>query len=374
MQAKKPKILSLVWYQFLPANFGGQQRIASFNEALSKNVELICLCSKNNNASAIDSYAVYPLLPNTKLQVINPFTWIFIIQFCKKENITHVIIEHPYHVITSFILKYLYSIKIIHASHNIEFERFKLLKKWYWKVLLYAEKWLCSFADLSIFITKQDQQKAINFFKISNRKSMVIPHGITRKNVQEKKSQQQQIKAALEIPEEHNIFLFNGTLDYLPNVKAVEAIAALLIPYLNNINKNYTILITGRIELIQFQYLKQYQNNQLKILGNVSNSSDYFLAADVYINPVLIGGGVQTKTLEALSYNLPVITFKHMLQGIEETVTRTNIISINENDWQSFAANTWQAILNRSKIPNEFFEYYAVENYMAEFLKKIKQL
>lgn len=374
MQANKPKILSLVWYQFLPANFGGQQRIASFNEALSKQAELICLCSKNNNSSAIDTYAVYPLLPNTKLQVINPFTWKFIIQFCRKEKITHVIIEHPYHAITAFLLKYLYAIKIIHASHNIEFERFKLLKKWYWKVLFYAEKWLCSFADLSIFITKQDQQKAFEFFKISNRKTMVIPHGITRKNVQEKKSQHQQIKAALEIPEEHNIFLFNGTLDYLPNVKAVEAIAALLIPYLNNINKNYTILITGRIELTQFQYLKQYHNNQLKILGNVPNSSDYFLAADVYINPVAIGGGVQTKTLEALSYNLPVVTFKNMLQGIEETVTRTNIFSINENDWQGFAANTWQAVLNKPNIPNEFFEYYAVEKYIAEFLKKIKQL
>lgn len=374
MQANKPKILSLVWYQFLPANFGGQQRIASFNEALSKQAELICLCSKNNNSSAIDTYAVYPLLPNTKLQVINPFTWKFIIQFCRKEKITHVIIEHPYHAITAFLLKYLYAIKIIHASHNIEFERFKLLKKWYWKVLLYAEKWLCSFADLSIFITKQDQQKAIDFFKISNRRSMVIPHGITQKNVQEKKSMQQQIKAVLNIPEEHAIFLFNGTLDYLPNAKAVEAIAALLIPYLNNINKNFTIIITGRIELEQFQYLKQYQNNQLKILGNVPNSSDYFLAADVYINPVAIGGGVQTKTLEALSYNLPVIAFKHMLQGIEETVTRTNIFSINENDWQSFAANTWQAILNKPNIPNEFFEYYAVENYIAEFLKKTKQL
>lgn len=374
MQAKKPKILSLVWYQFLPANFGGQQRIASFNEALSKHAELICLCSKNNQSSATDSYAVFPLLPNTKLQVINPFTWIFILQFCKKEKITHVIIEHPYHVITAFLLKYMYGIKVIHASHNIEFQRFQKLKKWYWNIIFFVEKWFCSFADLSIFITQQDQQKAIEIFKLKNKKTLVIPHGITPKNIVNKAVIQQQIKSSLKIPQEHAIFLFNGTLDYLPNALAVEAIANQLIPCLNNINTNFTVIVTGRIELTQFQYLQKLKNTQLIILGNVPNSSDYFLAADVYINAAFIGGGVQTKTLEALSYNLPVVTFKEMLQGIEPSLTIVKLFAIEENDWQNFARTTWHVVNNESKISNDFFEYYSLENYMAELLKRIKQL
>jgi glycosyltransferase involved in cell wall biosynthesis len=372
LQAKKPKILSLVWYKFLPAQFGGQQRIASFNEALGKQTELICLCSKKNVIPTTDSYAVFPLLPNSKLQVINPFTWLFIIQFCKKEKITHIIIEHPYHVISAWLLHVFFNIKIIHASHNIEFQRFKLLKKWYWEILFYAEKWLCSFAQLNIFITEQDQQTAIEQFKIAPKKCLVVPNGITPKNIQSKAIVQQQIKLAHQILEYHAIFLFNGTLDYAPNAKAVEDIAANLIPALNHINKEFTIIVTGRIETPNFQYLSNLTNSQLKILGNVSNIEDYFLAADVYINTVKLGGGVQTKTLEALSYHLNVVCFKHMLNGIELAIASNKLFTVDENNWKDFAQKTWQAYSTAVNTTPEFYEYYEYDKYIKEVLKRIK--
>jgi len=372
LQAKKTKILSLVWYKFLPAQFGGQQRIASFNEALGKQTELICLCSKNNVIPTTESYTVFPLLPNSKLQVINPFTWLYIIQFCKKEKITHVIFEHPYHVITAWIFHVFYNIKVIHASHNIESQRFKLLNKWYWKILFYAEQWLCSFALLNIFITEQDQQTAIEQFKIAPKKCLVIPNGITPKNIQSKTIVQQQIKQAYQIPEHHAIFLFNGTLDYAPNAKAVEDIADYLIPALNNINREFTIIVTGRIETKAYQYLNNLANTQIKILGNVVNIEDYFLAADVYINAVKLGGGVQTKTLEALSYHLNVVCFKHMLNGIELDIVPNKMFIVEENNWKIFADQTWLAYSTTLNTPFAFYEYYQYDKHIHELLKRIK--
>ncbi|HPH23585.1 MAG TPA: hypothetical protein PLW32_06855, partial [Chitinophagaceae bacterium] len=118
---KQHKILSLVWYKFLPAQFGGQQTIAAFNEALGKQLEILCLCSRNNQASSKESYSIYPQLPIGKLQFVNPFVWLFIYKFCKKERITHAIIEHPYHAISAYILHRFLNIQIVHSSHNIEY-------------------------------------------------------------------------------------------------------------------------------------------------------------------------------------------------------------------------------------------------------------
>lgn len=371
MQQKKLHIVSLVWYKILPAQFGGQQTIAAFNNTLGKEVQLSFLCSKNNIAAGNEHYKVYPLLPVSKLQFINPLTWLFIYQFVKKEKATYVITEHPYHVIASWLLHFFLKVKIIHYSHNIEYERFKFLGKPYWRILFVAEKWLCQFSTLNIFVTTQDKTTAVKQFKLNENKCLIIPHTITQKEIAGKQKAVEIIKDQHAIPKHHLIMLFNGTLDYAPNALAVEAIAKQLIPELNKINPNFTFIVTGRIEDKNYQHLFNLANNQLIITGRVDNVEDYFLAADIYVNAVSNGGGVQTKTLEALSYQLNVVCFEHMLNGIEMQTVEDKIFSISINNWQQFAQTVFVAAAKQTSTPSSFFEHYSYEKYMPDLLKRI---
>jgi hypothetical protein len=371
LQSKSIHIVSLVWYKILPAQFGGQQTIAAFNNALGKEVQLTCLCSKNNVQTGNENFEVYPLLPTSKWQFINPLTWWFIYQFIKKEKATHVIAEHPYHVIASWLLHTFLKINIIHYSHNIEYERFKFLGKPYWRILFLAEYWICRFAKLNIFVTEQDKITAIKQFNLIENNCLVIPHPVTIKDFSNKEKAIEKIKAKHAIPHNHNIFLFNGTLDYAPNALAVEAIATQLIPELNKINNHFTFIITGRIEDKNYQHLFNLATEQLIITGKVENVADYFLAANVYVNAVSNGGGVQTKTLEALSYHLNVVCFEHMLNGIEMQFVEDKIFIVSINNWQQFAQTIFTALTKEVSTPPAFFEHYSYEKYLPEFLNRI---
>lgn len=366
---KSIKIVSIVWYKILPGNFGGQQVIATFNQALSVNYDLVCLCSKNNSAIGNHGFKVHNKLPINKLQFINPFVWLQILSFCKKQQATHVIIEHPYHVVAAWLLHFFYGVTIIHRSHNIEYERFKILKKSYWPIIFLAEKWISSFALINIFISHQVQLFAISKFKLNQTNCITIPHLIVEKDISQQQFAKEKIRQQYQIPNHYSILLFNGTLDYLPNAKAVENIAYDLIPILNSINKNFIILINGRIEDDKFDYLKQINNPQLILTGFVDNVADYFLAADVYINAVTIGGGVQTKTLEALSYHKNVVCFKHMLNGIDTTLAAPKIFTAT--NWQEFAEQICIAINTHNKTSNHFFEAYGYEKQLPKLIDAI---
>lgn len=366
------KIISLVWYKILPAQFGGQQTIAAFNNTLGKEVEIICLCSNNNQPLGNEHFKVAPLLPINKFQFINPLTWLFIYKFVKKEKATHLIVEHPYHVIASWLVQIFLRVSIIHYSHNIEYERFKFLGKPYWRILFYAEQWICRFAKLNVFVTKQDKTTAVKQFSLKENNSLVIPHTITKKDLSNKSKLVQRIKAKYSIPNHHAIFLFNGTIDYAPNAIAVEAIANHLIPELNKINNNFTFIITGRIEDKAYQHLFSLANKQLVITGKVDNVEDYFLAADVYVNAVSNGGGIQTKTLEALSYNLNVVCFEHMLNGIEMNLVEDKVDTVSINNWQQFAQQIFISKEKKTSTPSVFFEHYSYEKYLPELFSRIK--
>ncbi|MCU0321919.1 MAG: hypothetical protein MUE72_05840, partial [Chitinophagaceae bacterium] len=89
-------------------------------------------------------------------------------------------------------------------------------------------------------------------------------------------------------------------------------------------------------------------------------------------NAVKLGGGVQTKTLEALSYHLNVVCFKHMLNGIEIDIVPNKMFIVEENNWKIFAEQTWLANSTTLNTPFAFYEYYQYDKHIDELLKRIK--
>jgi hypothetical protein len=109
--------------------------------------------------------------------------------------------------------------------------------------------------------------------------------------------------------------------------------------------------------------------------GEVDNIDDYFFAADVFINPVTIGGGIQTKIIDALSYQLPVICFDIMLSGIPPQLVGNLIYPVNYNDWEKFSRDMIKVKKPKPQLIQPC--HLSIQNWMAiaeKTAEKIKLL
>jgi hypothetical protein len=104
----------------------------------------------------------------------------------------------------------------------------------------------------------------------------------------------------------------------------------------------------------------------------VEDIETYFSGADIFINPVLTGGGVQTKNLDALSYGLNIVCFDNMLSGLELPLCREKVFIATANNWVDFAAKMRLALESPSPPTSpEFFQHYSFDNQVANLAKRL---
>jgi polysaccharide biosynthesis protein PslH len=367
------KTLSVVWYKVLPAKYGGQKGIALFNKYLSREIELFCLCSKNNEEPGELNYKLIPDLPLSKTQFLNPFCWYKIISTIKKEKITHLILEHPYHGIAGWLAKKIHGVKLIVHSHNIEAKRFKEAGNRWWRLLAMYEKWVHRRATLNLFKTDDELDYAVTHFGLDKGKCLVTPYGI---DPEEKRPDRSTAKNKIcerhRILPEEKILLFAGTLDYKPNATAVEDIYKEIATRLTAKNFRGKVIICGRNKFSSFQYLNRLSHPMVINAGEVEDIENYFGAADVFINPVLTGGGVQTKAIDALGYNLKVVAFNTMIEKNMQDTYEQSLFSVNNLDWNDFLNQIEKSCAGGLKPSARLDEEYSWEKIIKQVVLFLK--
>lgn len=362
------KILSVVWFKVLPPKFGGQKAVAFFNKHLAEHAPLVCFCSKANE-TVNTNYRVQNTLPVGKMQVLNPAVWRKIYAAVKRENITHLILEFPYYGLAGILCKKLLNIKLIVNTHNIEYLRFKEQKNRGWRGLFFLERATLRAADAVFFKTERDLKIAQEKFGLKTSKLSFIPYGVEEKGAKNKAEAQKIIRFRHGLNDTEKILLFTGTLDYAPNADALVDIHEKLIPLLNKDAFSYKIIVCGRNCFKEFSYLNHLQNEHLILADDVYDVENYFAAADVFINPVLSGGGIQTKTMDALSYHLNVVCFASKAVGI--SAAENKLFVVNDGDWTSFASAIILALKESTPTSAAFFETYNWRSIAAKAYQKI---
>lgn len=361
-------VLSIVTYKILPPKLGGQKGIALFNQYFSKEVNLLCFTIKDNDPS-LASYKVFNLLSNHSSRYFNIFYFGLIKKIIRENNIKYIICEHPYYGWMALLLKYFCKVKLIVHSHNIEAERFKTLGKWWWKILSRYEKFIHRKADFTFCITQRDREYFYTHYKISYEKSAVITYGISWNTIptdSEKSEAKGQLLEKYFLSPETHLFLFNGTLDYLPNYSAVKNILENINPIFIKKNILYKIIICGKALPEEMNELKNYTDQNIIYAGFVDDISVYFKGVDVFINPVTDGGGIKTKLVESLGYNLNVVSTLNGAIGVDENICNGKLLLCENNDWQDFADKMEIAISLEQNISAEFFEHFYWGNIAAK--------
>lgn len=368
-------VLSIVPYKIFPANSGGQKAIALFNEYLSKEYNLFCVTVKNNDPS-FASYKVFNILADNSFRYINPYYFFLIKKIINQNKITLLIIEHPYFGWMAILLKQFCKVKLIVRSHNIEGQRFKTTGKWWWNILSLYEKYIHSAADFTFCITAEDRNYFHDNYQIPYEKSAVITYGIPWDSLQP--VNRAEIKKALlqqySLPANTKLFLFNGSLNYEPNLNAVKNIIEKINP-LFTLNKiEYKIMICGKNLPAEMNNLKEYADKNIIYAGFVDDISIYFKGADAFINPVIYGGGIKTKLVEALGDNLNAVSTLNGAIGVDEEICNGKLLICENDDWQGFSDKMMQAITNNNSIQQEFFNNFYWGKIVIKATKIIEKL
>lgn len=369
-------VLSIVTYKIFPAKLGGQKGIALFNKYLSAEENLFCFTIKDNDPS-LASYKVFNLLSNSPSRYFNIFYFRQLKKIVRENDISHIICEHPYYGWMALLLKYFCKVKLVIHSHNIESERFKTVGKWWWKILWHYEKFIHQKADFTFCITQQDRNYFYRNYHIPYEKSTVITYGISWNqppSSPEKKEAKDFLLKKYSLTSETHLFLFNGTLDYGPNLDAVKNIVEKINPLFIQKNISYKIIICGKGLPEEMNELKNYLDKNIIYAGFVDDISVYFKGADVFINPVTDGGGIKTKLVEALGYNLNAVSTFNGAMGVDQTICNEKLFLTENNDWQEFADKMETAICMDQSISSEFFQHFYWKNIAAKAAEVIGNL
>lgn len=104
--------------------------------------------------------------------------------------------------------------------------------------------------------------------------------------------------------------------------------------------------------------LKGYREQNIIYAGFVDDIGIYFKGADVFINPITDGGGIKTKLVEALGYNLNAVSTVNGAIGVDPSLCNGKLLISDVDDWKLFAENMQKAVNINAEIPRVYFDHF----------------
>lgn len=366
---KNIHIALLAPYNVYPARTGGKKFIAFFYEYLARILPVHLISVADNDVPKRPEISFDGVLGSSKLRYGNPLLFSKVKRILKARKITDLIIVHAYFGWLVVMLKKSCKVRLYMLSHNIESVRFRSMGKWWWKMLWHYEKWVHQQLDHNFFVTAEDMAFAIEHYKLSPAKCDVITYGIEMDHApsaDERADAGKTLRQLHDIKESERILLFNGTLDYKPNIEAVEYILYNINPLLQTTsNFKYKIIICGKGLPASFNELKDYADKNIIYAGFVNDIDLYFKGADLFLNPVINGGGIKTKLVEALGNGLSAVSCSSGAFGVPVSLVPGQLSVTPDHDWNAFcfAVTTSHAGIETS---NAFFNHFYWGNIAAK--------
>lgn len=368
----KKKILSVVPAPLLPAVSGGQKGTYGPLNALGKIANVISITDTKSTTKG-HTFNLLPLIKHEPKKYLSIKSYRILKREIEKEKPNSLLLEQPFMGLVVYWVSKKSGIPFFVHAHNIEYMRFKSLGKFWWPLMFVLERFTFKHATGIFFVTRFDKDLAIKTLKVAESKCHVTPYGIPQEKplslTQEKINE---VRARHGIKPSDKVFMFFGVLKYLPNIEALELILKKINPILKErYKKDYKILICGGGLGESYNKLKDFQKDNVVYAGFVENIDEYTQSADVILNPVLSGGGIKTKIVEALGFNRNVVSTQSGAIGVDPEICGTKLYIADDKNWSDFVDKCIEASENSDTIPQTFFELFswsAVANTMHKYL------
>jgi hypothetical protein len=164
------------------------------------------------------------------------------------------------------------------------------------------------------------------------------------------------LESKYDIAASEKILLFNGAFNYSPNLEALEKLLTVINPLLlAKEGLRYRLLICGR-DIPQTITTSAYP--RVHVAGFVDDIETYFKGADLFLNPITEGGGIKTKLVEALGYNLNAVSTQHGALGVDPSICNGKLFLSQDGDWKDFADRVVEASQWQKDTPQSYFAHF----------------
>lgn len=354
------KLLVIAPYPYLPFYSGGQKFIARFAEHIAAETDCTVISVAENDFSLARNYKTMPLLKKSFTRYIDWSLVRKITAAVKSGKYDAIVWEHPYFAWLAIRVRKKTGVKTIIHTHNIEYQRFRSMGKWWWPILKLYERWAFRKADQLYFITPEDKDFAIRQWNIDPAKCIDLPFGVEISQYPADKAQARTtVATAHGIANDETILFFNGLLKYSPNLDALKVILEKVNPVLlQSTNFRYKIIVCGKGLPDEMNALQDYADKNIIYAGFVDDIETYFKAADIFLNPVQSGGGIKTKMVEALAYGNTVVATATGAAGIIKEACGNKLVLVPDNDWSAFARAIMDNKDNTDPTPAAYYQHY----------------
>lgn len=371
---KRPVILGLVSYRVFPPQMGGQKHIAAFYQELAAQTTVVVAAARQNSNTGT-SFPVFSFLYDHWKGLVNMVYLPRLSGMVKKYRVDVLLAEHSYFGFLGILLRRITGKPFVIRSQNIEAHRFRDLGRWWWWCYERYERWVHRKADHSFFITEEDRDWALQQWRLAAEKCSVSTYGCAVPAVTA--TDRMNARAALlkqhGLPQNTRLFLFNGTLDYLPNTDALRIILTELLPLLRQRGLLFRVIVCGRG--LEEQWRKELASHpEIIYKGFVPDINPYFTGADCLVNPITLGGGIRTKTIEALAHNQTVISTQSSAHGINRELTDGKLVVVPDYQWPAFAEAMAGDLLLHQEVPAAFRDAHNWHNIVRDALLSLQTL
>jgi hypothetical protein len=107
--------------------------------------------------------------------------------------------------------------------------------------------------------------------------------------------------------------------------------------------------------------------------GQVNDIDAYMQAADLFINPVQTGAGIQTKTIEAIANGCTVVTFEQMANGLPLQECAGKLLLAQRMNWDNFTAMIEKGLQETTTTSDEFYGYFNWEKIITPLTDRLEE-
>jgi hypothetical protein len=352
-----PPLLSLVPYPFLPAVNGGHLGIAEMHRHLALYCEDHVAGTIGNAPTVPEPFELHKIFDSGAGRYA-PFRYQqALVRLGRDTGARAVFCEHPYMALSARAVAQKLRVPWFLRSHNIESERFRQMGKPWWPVLARYERWAMQHSIGTFFVTAEDARWSQQHWAIPERTCQVAPYGTPLNYTPAPPPEaRQRLAQTLGLQADVPWFYFLGALDYRPNAEAVEYLITEIAPRLAASGTAVEILLAGKG--LSPELAAKLSGTGITYTGFLPSLNDFLSACDVMLNPVLTGGGIKTKAVEALAWGKRVVSCSSGAAGLDRTVCGEALYVSEDGNWDAFVADSLQAAQTKATVPEAFYRFY----------------